>query len=114
MRQTEPYCQCRDAPGAVCRLLRSGFRALSDEEKAGIERAALRLESDSIARFDTLAAAEKETLLELGMKMTSFSDAEGAQFEGLWSNGVWSIAEKGDPETVGGLRALAREAGLSD
>ena len=90
------------------------WNALSAEEQAGIERAAVRLETDSIARFDALAAQEKEDLLELGMKMTAFSDAEAAQFEELWSGGVWSIAEKGDPETVAGLRALARDAGLSD
>lgn len=90
------------------------WNALPEAEQAAIERAAIRLEADSIARFDALAAQEKEDLLELGMKMTSFSDAEGAQFEDLWSGGVWSIAEKGDPDTVGGLRALAKDAGLSD
>lgn len=90
------------------------WNALSTEEQAGVERAAIRLEADSIARFDLLAAQEKKDLLELGMKMTSFSAAEGAEFENMWSGGVWSIAEKGDPETIGGLRALAREAGLSD
>lgn len=90
------------------------WNALSDEERAGIERAAARLETESIARFDTLAAQEKEDLLGLGMKMTSFSEAEAARFEELWSNGVWSIAEAGDPETIAGLRALARDAGLSD
>ncbi len=90
------------------------WNGLSAEEQGAIERAAIRLETDSIARFDTLAVEEKKALLELGMKMTSFSEAEGSQFEELWSGGVWSIAEKGDPETVGGLRALAREAGLSD
>jgi len=90
------------------------WNGLSAEEQAGIQRAALRLETDSIARFDTLAAQEKEDLLALGMKITAFSEAEAARFEELWSDGVWSIAEKGDPETVAGLRALAREAGLSD
>lgn len=90
------------------------WNALSVDEQAGVERAAIRLETDSIARFDTLAATEKEDLLGLGMKMTTFSETEAAQFEELWSGGVWSIAEKGDPETVAGLRALARDAGLSD
>ncbi len=90
------------------------WNGLSAEDQAAIKRAALQLETDSIARFDALAAQEKEDLLELGMKMTAFSDAEAAQFEDLWSGGVWSIAEKGDPDTVAGLRALAREAGLSD
>jgi len=90
------------------------WNGLSADDQAAIERAALRLEADSIANFDTLAAQEKENLLGLGMKMTAFSDEEGAQFEELWSGGVWSIAEKGNPEVVGGLRALARDAGLSD
>ncbi|MEM9013086.1 MAG: TRAP transporter substrate-binding protein DctP [Pseudomonadota bacterium] len=90
------------------------WEALSPEEQAGLERAARRLETESIARFDALAAAETEALLELGMQMTAFSPAEAAEFESLWSNGVWSVAEAGDAETVAGLRALAREAGLSD
>jgi TRAP-type C4-dicarboxylate transport system, periplasmic component len=90
------------------------WEALSDEGRAAIERAAIRLERESVARFDVLAAEEKADLLELGMEMTSFSDAEAAEFEALWSNGVWSIAEKGAPEAVGGLRALAVGAGLSE
>lgn len=90
------------------------WNGLSADEQAGLERAALRLETDSITRFDTLAEQEKEDLLELGMKMTAFSEPEAAQFEDLWSGGVWSIAEKADAETVSGLRTLARDAGLSD
>ncbi|MEL7397075.1 MAG: TRAP transporter substrate-binding protein DctP [Pseudomonadota bacterium] len=90
------------------------WNALSTEDQAGIERAALRLEANSIDRFNNLAAQETKDLLELGMKMTAFSDAEATQFEDLWSGGVWSIAEKGDPEAVSGLRTLARDAGLSD
>ena len=90
------------------------WEALSDEDKAAIERAAIRLENETIARFDKLAAEEKEALLGLGMKMTAFSDAEGGQFEQLWSNGVWQVASKTAPEEVGQLRDLARKAGLSD
>ncbi|MEM9107672.1 MAG: TRAP transporter substrate-binding protein DctP [Pseudomonadota bacterium] len=90
------------------------WNALSAEDQAGIERAALRLETESITRFDALAEQEKKDLLDLGMKMTSFSESEAAQFESLWSNGVWSIAEKGDSEKATGLRDLAREAGLSN
>lgn len=87
---------------------------LADDEKAAMERAATRLEQESIARFNKLAATEKQSLLDLGMKMTSFSDAEAAQFESLWSNGVWSIAAQSKPEEAAALRALAKEAGLSD
>jgi len=87
---------------------------LSDAQKEAVQSAAIKLEQQSIARFDDLAAKEKEDLLGLGMKMTSFSEAEGAQFEQLWSNGVWSIAEKSAPEEIKELRSLARSAGLSD
>ncbi len=90
------------------------WNGLGDDERAGIERAAARIEADSITHFDALAATEKQDLLDLGMKMTSFSEAETAQFESLWSNGVWQVASKGAPEAVAGLRDLARKAGLSD
>lgn len=90
------------------------WNGLTADEQAGIERAATRIETDSISHFDDLAAQEKQDLLGLGMQMTAFSDAEAAQFESLWSNGVWQVAGKGAPEQVAGLRALARKAGLSD
>lgn len=90
------------------------WNALSDDERAALERAAVELEQNSIARFDELAAAEKGELLELGMQMTAFSDAEAERFESLWSNGVWSVAEASAPDAVAGLRELARSAGLSD
>jgi len=90
------------------------WNGLDADTQAAIERAAVRLEMGAIERFDALAVTEKQELLDLGMKMTSFSEAEGAQFESLWSNGVWSIAEKNAPESAAVLRDLARKAGLSD
>jgi TRAP-type C4-dicarboxylate transport system substrate-binding protein len=90
------------------------WNGLSDDLKGAVERAGIRLEQESIARFDILAAQERVDLLALGMQLTSFSEAEAAQFDSLWSNGVWSIAARTQPEAVGELRALAREAGLSE
>lgn len=90
------------------------WNGLSDEEKSAVQRAAEALELQSIDRFDKLAAQEKADLLELGMKMTTFSETEAAQFEGLWSNGVWSIAAKNQPDDINELRDLAKKAGLSD
>jgi TRAP-type transport system periplasmic protein len=90
------------------------WNGLSDEARAAIERAAARLEADSVARFDVLATEERAALLELGMQVTEFAPEEAAQLEALWSNGVWQVAEAGAPEAVGGLRALAQSAGLSD
>ena len=90
------------------------WNALSDDEKAAVERAAIMLEQQSIERFDQLAESEKQELLDLGMEMTSFSEAEAAQFEELWSNGVWTVAEKTAPEEIKKLRGLAQQAGLSN
>ncbi|WP_349370405.1 TRAP transporter substrate-binding protein DctP [Salinarimonas sp.] len=90
------------------------WNSLSDDDRAAIERAATRLETESVARFDVLAAEERAALLDLGMKVTAFAPEEAAQLESLWSNGVWTVAEAGAPEAVGALRELARSAGLSD
>ena len=90
------------------------WEGLSDEARAAIERAAERLEADSVARFDVLATQERAALLELGMQVTEFAPEEAAQLETLWSNGVWQVAEGGAPEAVADLRALAQSAGLSD
>lgn len=89
------------------------WNALSADEQAAMDRAAKRLELLTKDQIDKLAAKEKETLLNLGMELTSFSDEEALMFDQLWANGVWSIAEKSDPANIKALRAIARDAGLS-
>lgn len=90
------------------------WNALSEEDQAAIQRAAERIEMQSVEQFDALAAEERTALLEAGMEVTAFSEAEAAHLEELWSDGVWQVAEGGDPKTVGGLRDLAVSAGLSE
>ncbi|MEM8853939.1 MAG: TRAP transporter substrate-binding protein DctP [Pseudomonadota bacterium] len=90
------------------------WNGLSEDEQAAITKAALRLESETIARFDDLAVEEKAALKELGMKTTSFSEDEASQFDTLWAEGVWSIAAKTAPEPIAQLREKAQAAGLSD
>ena len=90
------------------------WNGLSAEDQAAIQRAAIRLEADSITRFDDLATDERASLLELGMQVTEFAPEEAEQLDTLWSNGVWQVAEGSAPEAVGELRALAQSAGLSD
>lgn len=90
------------------------WTSLSAEDQEAIQRAALRLESDSITRFDALAAEERAALLDLGMQVTNFSSEEAAQLDALFSGGVWQVAATGAPDQVAQLRALARSAGLSD
>ncbi|MEM8589188.1 MAG: TRAP transporter substrate-binding protein DctP [Pseudomonadota bacterium] len=90
------------------------WNALSDAEQSAIERAAIRLEDDSIARFDALATEERAALLDHGMQVTAFAPEEAEQLNALWSNGVWQVAAGGAPETVAELRDLAQSAGLAD
>lgn len=90
------------------------WNALSTEEQAAIERAAVRLEADSVARFDDLANEERAALIELGMEVTEFAPEEAEQLNALWSNGVWQVAEGGAPEAVADLRKLAQAAGLAE
>jgi TRAP-type C4-dicarboxylate transport system substrate-binding protein len=90
------------------------WEALSEEERAAIEEAAIELEAGSIARFDALAEEELAALQEAGMQMTSFSEAEAADLDRLWSEGVWQVASGGAPEAVAEMRAMAEGAGLAD
>jgi len=90
------------------------WNALSADEQAAIDRAAVRLEADSIARFDALAVEERAKLLELGMQVTEFAEEEADKLNALWSNGVWKVAEGGAPETVAKLRSIAQNAGLAE
>jgi len=90
------------------------WNSLSDENKAAIERAALKLEAFTVKRFDEMAIAEKATLIEKGVKVTNFSEADGKRLNQLWSKGVWGVAENVIPEEAEKMRGLARKAGLSD
>jgi TRAP-type C4-dicarboxylate transport system substrate-binding protein len=90
------------------------WEALSEEERAAIEEAAIELEAGSIARFDALAEEELAALQDAGMEMTSFSEAEAADLDRLWSEGVWQVASGGAPEAVAEMRAMAEGAGLAD
>ena len=89
------------------------WTALSDEERAAIEGAAVALEDESIARFDALAEEELTALREAGMQMTAFSEAEAADLDRLWSEGVWQVASGGAPDEVAEMRRMAEEAGLA-
>jgi len=87
---------------------------LSEDSKAAITRAAIRMENEAIAKMDAHADDEKAKLIELGMKMTHVSDEEAAKLDSIWSNGVWDLGAKGAPEAVAKLREISRAAGLSD
>lgn len=90
------------------------WEGLSDESKAAINRAAMRMENEAISKMDAHAEDEKEKLLELGMKTTRISDAEAAKLDAVWSDGQWELGAKGAPEATAELREIARKAGLSN
>ena len=90
------------------------WNALAEEERTAIEETAIELEAESIARFDALAEEELAALQESGMEMTSFSEAEAADLDRLWSEGVWEVAAGGAPGEVAEMRRMAEEAGLAE
>ena len=98
--------------GVMVLMNRDAWDGLTDAQREAIETAATELETASVARFDELAAAEFEELKSLGMRETTFSDAEAERLEELWAEGVWSVAS-GAGEEATALRELARDAGLT-
>lgn len=90
------------------------WNGLTDEQKSVFERAAVRLELDSLGRFDAIYDAELETLLAEGMKTTLFPVEEADRLNSLLSGGVWALAAKGDPAKAEAFRTLATNSALID
>ncbi len=89
------------------------WNALDPETQAALTKVGEALELESVARFNQLSEEEFAALKELGMQETAFSDAEAAQLDRLWSDGVWAVSidkAGADAET---LRAKAQAAGLT-
>lgn len=56
---------------------------------------------------------EYDFLLEKGMKLTSFSDKETAEFERFWAESVWEVATDKSNDDAKALRKLAKDAGMT-
>lgn len=89
------------------------WNALPDDEQAMLERAAIRWEIDALTRFDALYDAEAQTLLDEGMETTAFPEAEAAQLNTLWANGVWELSGQADAELAAEFRRIAEGSGLT-
>lgn len=74
---------------------------------------AAKLEVACIKRFDEIAVQEFAELKKRGMQETTFTPAEGARLEELWSQGVWEVARAKNGATADEMRAIARKAGLT-
>jgi TRAP-type C4-dicarboxylate transport system substrate-binding protein len=99
--------------GVMILMNLDAWEGLTEAQKTALEKVAVDLENESVARFDRLAADEFEALKGLGMKETRFSDADAARLDTLWSEGVWKVAVGRAGADAEGLRTLAREAGLT-
>lgn len=89
------------------------WNSLDAATQTALLEAGEQLELEMIEHFDALQAAEYDFLLEKGMKLTSFSDAETAEFERLWAEGVWEVATEKSGKDAEALRKLAVDAGMS-
>lgn len=99
--------------GVMILMNLDSWESLDAETQAAIQAVAVELERDTVARFDLLAAEEFAALEELGMEETFFSEAEAAQLDTLWAEGVWAVSTAKAGQAAEALRATAREAGLT-
>ncbi|MCO5134931.1 MAG: TRAP transporter substrate-binding protein DctP [Phyllobacteriaceae bacterium] len=89
------------------------WNSLDEATQTALLQAGEELELEMIDHFDALQKAEYDFLLEKGMKLTSFSEAESAEFERLWAEGVWEVAAEKSGSDAEALRKLAVDAGMS-
>ncbi|MBL1421676.1 MAG: TRAP transporter substrate-binding protein DctP [Alphaproteobacteria bacterium] len=89
------------------------WNSLDEKSQNVLLEAGEQLELDSLTHFDKLQIEEYDLLLEKGMKLTSFSDAETAEFERLWAEGVWEVATDKSGDDARAFRKLAKDAGMT-
>lgn len=89
------------------------WNSLAPKIQEALLSAGKQLELDSLAHFDKLQVEEYDFLLKKGMKLTSFSDKETAEFERLWAEGVWEVATDKSGDDAKALRKLAKDAGMT-
>lgn len=99
--------------GVMILMNLDAWNALDPEAQAAIAEVGRRLEIDTVAQFDALAAVEFEELTTLGMEETFFSDDEAAQLDTLWAEGVWEVSIGQAGAAAEDMRRIAREAGLT-
>lgn len=89
------------------------WNSLDQATQDALLAAGEQLELDSLDHFDKLQVAEYDFLLEKGMKLTSFSEKETAEFERLWAEGVWEVATEKSGDDARDFRKLAKDAGMT-
>jgi TRAP-type C4-dicarboxylate transport system substrate-binding protein len=88
------------------------FDALPAAQQQALLEEGRKLEINTVARFDQLAADEFKLLKERGMQETQFSAPDAARLEKLWNDGVWEVATA-KSEDARALKALALSKNLT-
>ncbi|MEI4472781.1 TRAP transporter substrate-binding protein DctP [Frigidibacter sp. MR17.24] len=86
--------------------------SLTETEQSTIHEAALAIESESIPRFDKLAAEEETFLLEHGMELSEMPAADAERLETLFSEGAWATAHITGGDYADKMHDQGEKAGL--
>jgi TRAP-type transport system periplasmic protein len=89
------------------------WQGLPAEQQRLLQDAALKLEQQSVKRFDELAAAEEIEMKKRGMQESLFPPADATRLEELWAQGVWEVARAKNGAEADAMRQLAVSRGLS-
>ncbi len=89
------------------------WNALTPAQQKIIGDEAIKLELDTVKRFDSLAAEELAELKRRGMQETSFAPVDAERLESLWAQGVWDVAHAKNGAEADELRAIAKKAELT-
>ena len=90
------------------------YNALTAEEKAALEAAGRKTETDAMAFFSDKKAAEDKQLKELGMKETQMTPADAERADRLYREAIWEIAKKKSKGEVEKLHELAKSKGMAE
>ena len=89
------------------------YNSLTDQEKAWINQAALKTETDTLAFFRQKHEAEVKKLKELGMKEIQLRPEDAAKAGPIFMATIWAVAEKKSGQSAKDLHKLAKEKGLT-
>ncbi len=90
------------------------FGGLTEAEQTTLLEQGEELEVTNAELLDGLAVEEWEALKELGMQETQFAPEDAEQLDALVNEGIWALGMEKSPETVGEMRKLAEENGMTD
>ena len=91
----------------------NAYNKLTEEEKQWIEAAAIKSEKDSLALFRKKHLEEVQSLKEKGMQETRLQPEDAKKIGKVFTNTIWTVAEKKSGDDVAKLRQMALEKGMT-